>query len=65
MLDLDIILYFLLGVMIIGIPAYIFYRIGMDVGVTKGIRRQLVREMMANGILEEADMSIRSHPRRV
>lgn len=60
MLDLDIILYFLLGVMIIGIPAYIFYRIGMDVGVTKGIRRQLVREMMANGILEEADMSIRS-----
>jgi RsiW-degrading membrane proteinase PrsW (M82 family) len=64
MLDLDIILYFLLGVMIIGIPAYIFYRIGMDVGVTKGIRRQLVREMMANGILEEADMPIRPLPRR-
>jgi RsiW-degrading membrane proteinase PrsW (M82 family) len=63
MLDLDIILYFLLGVMIIGIPAYIFYRIGLDVGVTKGVRRQLLRELMANGILEEADMSIRS-PRR-
>ncbi len=60
MLDMDSILYFLLGVAIIGVPAFIFYRIGMEIGVTKGVRKQLLRELMANGILEEADMSIRS-----
>ncbi|HRJ52172.1 MAG TPA: hypothetical protein PLE99_05365 [Candidatus Thiothrix moscowensis] len=60
MLDLDTFTYFLFGVAIIGIPAFVFYRIGMDIGVTKGIRKQLLRELMANGILEEADMSIRS-----
>lgn len=60
MLDTETIMYFLVGLAIIGIPAFIFYRIGMDIGVTKGIRKQLIREMMANGILEEADMTIRS-----
>lgn len=56
---LDTFLYFLLGLGIIGVPAFIFYRLGMDIGVNKGIRKQLVRELMANGILEEADMQIR------
>lgn len=60
MLDTETIMYFLIGLAIIGIPAFVFYRIGMDIGVNKGIRRQLVRELMANGILEEADLSIRS-----
>ncbi len=63
MLDMDSVLYFLLGLGIIGLPAYVFYRIGMDIGVSKGIRRQLVRELMASGILEDTDMSIQS-PRR-
>jgi hypothetical protein len=60
MLDMDTIVNFMLGVAIIGLPAFVFYRLGMDVGVNKGIRKQLVRELMANGILEEADMRIRS-----
>lgn len=60
MLDNETITYFLLGLAIIGIPAFVFYRIGMDIGITKGVRKQLVRELMANGVLEEADMSIRS-----
>lgn len=59
MLDAEIVMYFMAGLVIIGIPSFLFYRIGMDIGVNKGIRRQLVRELMANGILEEADMSIR------
>lgn len=63
MLDMDTVLYFLLGLAIIGLPAYVFYRLGMDVGITKGVRRQLVRELMASGILEDADMSIQT-PRR-
>jgi hypothetical protein len=63
MLDMDSILNFLIGLTIIGLPAYVFYRIGMDVGITKGVRRQLVRELMASGILEDTDMSIQS-PRR-
>ncbi len=60
---LDMILYFLLGLAIVGIPAFVFYRIGLDIGVHKGIRKQLIRELMANGVLEEADMTIRQ-PRR-
>lgn len=63
MLDLDSLLYFLLGVLLIGVPAFVFYRIGMDVGVNKGVRKQLLRELMANGILEEADRSVRSSHR--
>jgi hypothetical protein len=60
MLDTEIAMYFMIGLVIIGIPSFLFYRIGMDIGVNKGIRRQLVRELMANGVLEEADLSIRS-----
>ncbi|MDQ5769519.1 MAG: hypothetical protein L3K52_05705 [Candidatus Thiothrix sulfatifontis] len=59
MLDTEVIMYFMIGLVIIGIPSFLFYRIGMDIGVNKGIRRQLIRELMANGVLEEADMSIR------
>lgn len=59
MLDTEVIMYFMIGLIIIGIPSFLFYRIGLDIGVNKGIRRQLVRELMANGVLEEADMSIR------
>ncbi len=63
MLELDSLLYFLLGVLLVGVPAFVFYRIGMDIGVNKGVRKQLLRELMANGILEEADMSVRSSHR--
>ena len=63
MLELDSLLYFLLGVLLVGVPAFVFYRIGMDIGVNKGVRKQLLREPMANGILEEADMSVRSSHR--
>lgn len=59
MLDTEVIMYFMIGLVIIGIPSFLFYRIGMDIGVNKGIRKQLVRELMANGVLEEADMSSR------
>ncbi|SDZ74647.1 hypothetical protein SAMN05660964_00108 [Thiothrix caldifontis] len=59
MLDTEVIMYFMIGLIIIGIPSFLFYRIGMDIGVNKGIRKQLIRELMANGVLEEADMSIR------
>ncbi len=59
MLDTEVIMYFMIGLVIIGIPSFLFYRIGLDIGVNKGIRKQLVRELMANGVLEEADMSIR------
>ncbi|OQX13488.1 MAG: hypothetical protein BWK73_11940 [Thiothrix lacustris] len=59
MLDTEVIMYFMIGLVIIGIPSFLFYRIGLDIGVNKGIRRQLIRELMANGVLEEADMSIR------
>lgn len=63
MVDLDTFVYFLFGLVIIGLPAFVFYRIGMDIGITKGVRKQLLRELMSNGVIEEADMSIRSNGR--
>ncbi len=64
MLELDSLFYFFMGLAFIGIPAFIFYRIGIDIGIHKGIRKQLLRELMANGILEEADNTLRSSHRR-
>lgn len=63
MLDWEIIAYFLLAVVLISIPAFVFYRIGLDVGITRGIRRQVLRELMASGIIEDTDVSLRSPTR--
>lgn len=59
MLDFETIKYFLIALAIIGVPAMLFYRIGMEIGVSKGIRKQMIRELMASGILEETDMELR------
>ena len=52
---MEVILYFAIGLGLIGIPSFVFYRLGIDIGVTKGVRKQLIRELMHSGILEEAE----------
>ena len=52
---MEVILYFTIGLGLIGVPSFVFYRLGLDIGITKGIRKQLVRELMHSGILEEAE----------
>ncbi len=50
----DTILNFLLGLILIGIPCYVFYRVGIDAGIQRGVRRQLLRELTLSGIIEVA-----------
>ena len=50
---MEVILYFAIGLGLIGVPSFVFYRLGIDIGVTKGVRKQLIRELMHSGILEE------------
>ena len=52
---MEVILYFAIGLGLIGIPSFVFYRLGIDIGVTKGVRKQLIRKLMHSGILEEAE----------
>jgi len=50
----DGVLNFLLGLVLIGIPSYVFYRLGLDAGIQRGVRRQLLRELTLSGIIEVA-----------
>ena len=52
---LDLVINFAIGLTIIGIPSLAFYKIGMDAGIERGIRRQILRELTLNGIIEQAD----------
>ena len=52
---LDIIVNFFLALVIIGVPSYVFYRVGMDAGIQRGVRRQLIRELTLSGIIERAE----------
>jgi len=50
----DLIPNFIFGVVIIGVPCYIFYRLGMDNGIKRGVRRQVLRTLMKNRVIDEA-----------
>lgn len=50
----DSVFNFLLGLVLIGIPSYVFYRLGIDAGIQRGVRRQLLKELTLSGIIEVA-----------
>ncbi|MGB0847879.1 MAG: hypothetical protein ACPGSM_14195 [Thiolinea sp.] len=52
---LDLIINFLIGLTIIGIPSLAFYKIGVDAGIERGERRQILKELALSGIIEQAD----------
>lgn len=52
---LDLAINFIIGLAIVGIPSYAFYKIGVDAGIQRGIRRQILRELTLSGIVERAD----------
>ncbi len=43
---LDLFIYFLIGVVVISIPCYAFYKVGISAGIERGVRRQVLRELM-------------------
>lgn len=51
----DLAINFVIGLVVIGIPSYVFYRVGIDAGIERGVRRQLLRELTLSGIVEMAD----------
>ncbi|MEZ5448195.1 MAG: hypothetical protein R3E95_01880 [Thiolinea sp.] len=52
---LDLVVNFLIGLVIIGIPSYAFYKIGIDAGIQRGIRRQILHELTLSGVIEKVD----------
>lgn len=51
----DMAIDFIIGLVVIGIPSYVFYRVGIDAGIERGVRRQLLRELTLSGIVEMAE----------
>lgn len=52
---LDMFIYFLIGLVIISIPCYAFYKAGISAGIERGVRRQVLRELMLSGVIEKAE----------
>lgn len=59
---LELIINFVIGLTIIGIPSYVFYKVGMDAGIERGKKRQVLRDLMTYGIIEKAESSDREIP---
>lgn len=45
-------IYYVVGLVLIGLPSLIFYRVGLDVGTQRGVKKQMVRQLIARGIIE-------------
>lgn len=58
---LDILINFLIALLIIGIPSYVFYRVGKYTGIQHGMRRQLLRDLTLSGIVQIMETK-RSNP---
>lgn len=52
---LELIINFAIGLTIVSIPSYIFYKLGIDTGIERGERRQILKDLMLNGIIEKAE----------
>ncbi|WP_020558051.1 hypothetical protein [Thiofilum flexile] len=44
--------YYLIGLIVIALPCLIFYRVGVDVGMQRGIKRQMMRQLISRGIID-------------
>lgn len=56
---LEMIFHFVIGLVIIGIPCYAFYKVGMSAGIQRGVRRQILRELTLCGVIESSEPSRR------
>ena len=52
---LELIINFVIGLTIIGIPSLAFYKIGVDAGIQRGEKRQILKELILSGVIEQAD----------
>ena len=52
---LELIINFAIGLTIVGIPSYVFYKLGMDTGIERGEKRQILKDLMLHGVIERAE----------
>lgn len=49
---IELVLNFGIGLAVVGLPAFAFYRLGHDVGVNRGVKKQMIKDLIARGIVE-------------
>ena len=54
---LELIINFIIGLTVVGIPSYVFYKIGMDNGIERGEKRKVLKDLMVHGIIEKAELA--------
>ena len=52
---LELIINFAIGLTVVGIPSYVFYKLGMDTGIERGEKRQILKDLMLHGVIERAE----------
>nr|CAA6825798.1 MAG: Unknown protein [uncultured Thiotrichaceae bacterium] len=52
---LDLAINFIIGLTLIGVPSYFFYRIGVDTGIKRGLRLQVLRGWEAGGAIDREE----------
>ena len=59
---LELIINFAIGLPIVGIPSYVLYKLGMETGIERGEKRQILKDLMVHGIIEKAERPGRRTP---
>ncbi len=49
---MDLTINFFIGLALIGVPSYLFYKIGVDAGIKRGIRLQIFRGWQSGGAID-------------
>lgn len=46
---------FIIVLVIVSIPCYAFYKVGISTGIKRGVQRQILRELTLCGVIEKVD----------
>ncbi len=52
---LEAISQFMVILVIVSVPCYAFYKVGIRTGIQRGIERQILRELTLCGVIEKAE----------
>lgn len=51
---LETIFQFMIILVIVSVPCYAFYQVGVNAGIKRGVQRQILRELMLCGVIEKS-----------
>ncbi|CAA6825028.1 MAG: Unknown protein [uncultured Thiotrichaceae bacterium] len=46
---------FMIILVIVSVPCYAFYKVGINAGIQRGVKRQILRELMLCGVIEKTE----------